>query len=76
MNEDKTMSLAKFYVSYAKSIATKASISMFLDSFYPDTHPFERARVNTVLSNSALFKSTYGLTESDLMYRDSSIVVW
>jgi predicted metalloendopeptidase len=76
VSKNKNLSLTKFYETYAKSYAIKASLTCFLDNFYADTHPFGRARINTVLSNSALFRSTYGLTENDLMYRDSSIVVW
>lgn len=67
-----------FYRELASSFGTKVTRSRFKRVNLNDVHAYGRVRCNVLLSNSALFSSTFGIASGDGMYIPSGdqVVIW
>ena len=67
-----------FYHTFARHFYGSASRSLYSSALFGDVHPFGKARVNPLLSNSEIFVNQFELQEGDGMYIDNSkrVVIW
>ena len=67
-----------FYLAFARHFYGSASRSLYSSALLGDVHPFGKARVNPLLSNSEIFVSQFELQEGDGMYIDNAkrVVIW
>ena len=67
-----------FYHTFARHFYGSASRSLYSSTLFGDVHPFGKARVNPLLSNSEIFVNQFELQEGNGMYMDNSkrVVIW
>lgn len=67
-----------FYHTFARHYYGSASRNLYSSTLLGDVHPFGKARVNPLLSNSEFFENHFELQEGDGMYVDNSkrVVIW
>lgn len=76
--KDPSFDFKKFYEEAAMGLGAKITRSYYKALRFEDSHPFGRARCNTLLSNSDRFETLYALKEEDGMYIAPSkrVVIW
>ncbi|MCI2110794.1 MAG: hypothetical protein LKK13_00400 [Bacilli bacterium] len=68
----------EFYRDFSYNFADKETLASYLTYNIDDVHPYGRARVNRLLSNSGKFAETFALEASDAMYvaPEDRVALW
>ena len=77
-NKISDFNYTRFFVYFANHMASKITGLYYYIIETSDVHPFGKFKTNTLLSNDALFNSTFAIKEGDGMYVPESerVVLW